>query len=358
MTTSSVPPRALERTACNRRGPSAAPVKDRRAGTTSTRLLARWSKFARRSSLAVWAALAAGCFVAASVPATARAGDIEEFETARAAYEARDYSRAVFYFEELVGGDAPRLASSALVTEARKYLGAAYLFVGRRDAARQQFERLLRTDPRYTLDPLSFPTEVQELFESVRARLELEAQDAMARASLQARALAAEQQVSRLVAFVDEGVEVAVPNSRWLAAIPFGVGQFQNGNDGLGWTLLASDIALAAVALGSTVWHQSLVGQVAYARSRGAFEAVAEGNRLLEIAATLDWAALSALGTLAISGILEAQLTFVPARRIREQRVIPPALRGPTIASSPWLPPSADVTALVGPASITLRIAF
>ena len=34
-------------------------------------------------------------------------------------------------------------------------------------------------------------------------------------------------------------------NSRWIALIPGGVGQFQNDQDALGWTLLGGEAALA-----------------------------------------------------------------------------------------------------------------
>src|SRR5687768_11471405 len=98
---------------------------------------------------AAGSAVALAALILLAFPALARAGDIEDFESARSAYEARDYERAVVAFELLVGGDAPRLQSRALIAESRKYLGAAYLFVGRRDAARAEFERLLRDEPAY-----------------------------------------------------------------------------------------------------------------------------------------------------------------------------------------------------------------
>ncbi|UJR85945.1 tetratricopeptide repeat protein [Sandaracinus amylolyticus] len=265
--------------------------------------------------------------IAVLAPVRARAGDIEDFEIARQAYEQRDFSRAVFYFEQLVGGDVPRLSSPALVAEARKYLGAAYVFVGRREAAREQFERLLREQPTYVLDPLLFPLEVQELFASVRDRLELERREAEARAAVEARAARERERAERLLAFAEEEIRLELPNSRWLALVPFGVGQFQNGDDPLGWTFLLSETAFAGAAIGALIWHQELSAQVARAQTVGDIDAVQEGNRLLEIAFGIHWAGLGALAAFAIAGIAEAQIRFVPTRVVTQRRRAPEELR-------------------------------
>jgi tetratricopeptide (TPR) repeat protein len=285
----------------------------------------------------------------ALVPAVAKAGDIEDFETARSAYEARDYERAVIYFEALVGGDVPRLASLALVAEARKYLGAAYLFVGRRDAARQQFERLLREEPDYILDPLRFPIDVQELFDSVRERLTLERQQAQERAALEERATRAEERARALVDFAEEEVTIAVPNSRWLALFPFGVGQFENGDDGLGWAFLLSEAVLAGTAIGAMIWWQDLSIFANRAQLAGDASSIREANQLLEAAFVLHWSAIGTLSAMVIAGIVEAQIRFVPARTVRERRQVPEALRESR---------SADLRVGVGVGTLSLSFRF
>lgn len=262
-----------------------------------------------------------------SAPASVRAGDIEDFEIARQAYESRDFSRAVFYFEQLVGGEVPRLSSAPMIAEARKLLGAAYVFVGRREAARDQFERLLREQPDYLLDPLLFPLEVQELFASVRERLELERREAEARAAVEARAARERQRAVELLRFAEEEVRVEVESSRWLALVPAGVGQFQNGDEGLGWLFLLSETAFLGAAVGGLIWHQDLSVQVARAQAVGDADAVAQGNRLLDVAFGLHWASLGALAAFAIAGIIEAQVRFVPTRVIVQRRRAPDELR-------------------------------
>lgn len=289
----------------------------------------------------------------AAAPLPARASDLEDFESARAAYESGEYQRAANSLEALL----PRLQSQILVREARKYLGAAYVYLDRREAAREQFAQLLRDDPDYPLDPLRFPRAIQELFESVRERLRAERREAEARSELERRLRQAEQRASRLIAFAEEEIEVAVPNSRWIAAIPFGVGQFQNGDDGLGWFFLLSQAACVGVAIAATFWHDAIQVQIEEARARGDVGgAVAEGNRFLRVALVLNWSALGAAAVLGMAGVLQAQLDFVEARRVRRRREVPPELRGSEDGAEPdapsaQAPDDGPRTAAPGPSS-------
>lgn len=292
-------------------------------------------------------------------PALVRAGDIEDFEIARSAYESGDYERAVIYFEQLVGGDAPRLESPALVTESRKYLGAAYLFVGRRDAARDEFERLLRAEPTYVLDPLRFPVDVQELFESVRERLDFERREADARAALEARADRADARARELVRFAEEEVTLELSNSRWLALAPLGIGQFQNGNDELGWAFLVTEVVLAGTAVAAAIWWQEVNGFVARALADNPLTLVSGANQQMEIAFAMHWTALAALGTVTIAGIVEAQVDFVPTRTVTQRRTVPEDLAGDADPDEPE-PPAETVSDLrigvgLGGASLSFR---
>ena len=52
---------------------------------------------------------------------------------------------------------------------------------------------------------------------------------------------------------------VVVRHSRWIAALPFGVGQFQNGQEGLGYALLVSEALLAGASITSGVIYMELL---------------------------------------------------------------------------------------------------
>src|SRR3954447_26725303 len=86
-----------------------------------------------------------------AAPQGAKANDFEEFEAGRQAYESQDYARSADVFEQLVGGDVPRLQNRSLVLESEKYLGASYLFLGKLNQAEQHFEKLLAMEPEYML---------------------------------------------------------------------------------------------------------------------------------------------------------------------------------------------------------------
>ena len=294
----------------------------------------------RRAPLAT---LALAALASLGLPASARAGELVDFQAARAAYDAHDFARAVTLFEELVGGDTPRLESEELILESRKYLGAAYLFVNRPNAAETQFELLLTADPTYELDPAAFPVEVMELFASVRARLVERARIEEEREAEAARRAYERERIRALVAFAEEEVQIEIENSRWLAALPFGVGQFQNGDDGLGAFFLVSETLLALTLVGTLAGY--LYTQRLVAASPGGDFARFEAPRILTALEATNWTSIGLLGGLVIAGIAEAQLNFHPTRIVRHRRVVPPELLE-------------GVELSVGLGSVALRVAF
>jgi tetratricopeptide (TPR) repeat protein len=260
----------------------------------------------------------------------AEASDLDDFQVCRAAYEAREWARSVTCFEELVGGEISRLTSPSLTLESRKYLAAAYYLVGRREAAATQFERLLRSDPSYELDAASFPVEVVELFTHVREQIRDELREAEEREAARARREYELARIRALIAHFEEEVEVEVENSRWAAAIPFGVGQFDRGDGGLGAFFLVSESALVvttAVSLGFWVYAGDVARSLGPCGGDPTCEArYAEVNRVLVAMEATNWLSIGALVLLAGGGILEAQLNFRPTRTVRHRRSVPPEL--------------------------------
>lgn len=279
------------------------------------------------SSRASVAARAIGMIALAIVswfvaPTAVHAGDIEDFQAARALYDAHEWTRAISAFESLVGADEPALESQALVLESRKYLAAAYVFVGRERAAADQLERLLTEEPTYELDATQFPREVVQLFERVRTRLAERREAEAARAELEAEVvrLRAENEALRAERVVE------VPRDQWLMFIPFGVGQFQNGEDGLGWFFAVTE-ALAVAGLVTTL---SL--ELAYIAELQTLDEAA-GSRLdqvqsaIDVLGPLNWGFGGALGVLMIAGVVQANVAFTPTRSVRlPARAIEPSV--------------------------------
>src|SRR5690606_6232925 len=137
----------------------------------------------------------------------------------------------------------------------RKYLGATLLFLERPVDAAEQFELLLRAEPDYRLDPVAFPAAVLAAFDTVRVRLEVARRAAEEQAEADERRRREElrqlqERLSRLEELEDLArVErVELPNSRWLALFPFGVGQFRNGHRKAGIFFATTQGAMAGMA--------------------------------------------------------------------------------------------------------------
>ena len=133
--------------------------------------------------------------------------------------------------------------------------GAVMVAKGRTKEAGELFEQLLLKDPHFEPDPLSFPTAVLDAFSDtrsrIRERLNAQAQEhARREADRRAREASEKQrEVARMrllerLATEERSIE---RRSRFVAMVPFGAGQFQNGDRGLGWAFLGAEALFLAV---------------------------------------------------------------------------------------------------------------
>ncbi|MBK8171090.1 MAG: hypothetical protein IPK60_12200 [Sandaracinaceae bacterium] len=268
-------------------------------------------------------------FVTFFVTNAARADELSDFQHARSAYESQDHRTAVARFEELLGGDVPRISTRALILESRKYLGASYLFLTRRADAEHQFELLLRDDPQYELDPVAFPAEVIQIFTDVRTRLVSEAtrteaarreREEAARREAADRLLLERGRMDRLLSLAGEE-RVEVQHQRWIAWLPLGAGQFQNGHTALGTTFLVAESLLLATSITTYIWHATLPDSSALT-----VQSRAEARTREENLVTLNYISLAAFVGVAAIGIVDAHIRFVPFVSQTRHRDVPPEL--------------------------------
>jgi hypothetical protein len=260
-----------------------------------------------------------------------RANDFEEFEAARSAYDSQDYALAVKRFEALGGGDTPALSNRSLLLESKKYLGASYLFLGKLKLAEAEFERLLRLDPQYVLDPIAFPEDVQRLFAKVKTRLDTErrtAEEQQRRESergirLQTQRQTAEEQRWSRLAEIAETEHVTEVRSRWVGLMPFGIGQVQNGHGSLGAILAVSEGSLLLIGFVSWLVHEDLRGQNPIASQRDEFSVTER------VARYTNQVSMGLFGALAITGIIDAQVRFEGDHERTRKRALPPDLTKP-----------------------------
>jgi hypothetical protein len=121
-------------------------------------------------------------------------------------------------------------------------------------------------------------------------------------------------------------------HSRWMALVPFGVGQFQNGQDTLGWTFLSTEVLLSvgSFAGAAVMVYEQAQANDALAR-RDAPAVAAEYEQRAQLAAIVGDLFGAGFFVTAIGGIVHAELTFVPERAETRRREIPPLSLAPIV---------------------------
>jgi len=262
----------------------------------------------------------------------AHADEQSDVAKARAAYEAKNYEDADRRLRAMLDPETGTLKDANLRTQARMYLGATLLAEKKAPEASAVFEALLLDDPSFEPDPLSFPSDVVETFIDTRKRIidkinATKAEHARQAAERKAREEEEKRKAAERVRLLERLAteeKVTERHSRWIAMIPFGVGQFQNGQTGWGWVFLGTEAAmLVGAGVAFPVWYYNrshvndLVGQdpdldpLKTYRERANAAAIANGifNGAFALTAAV--------------GILHAQLTFVPEAVEMKKRPLP-----------------------------------
>jgi hypothetical protein len=254
-----------------------------------------------------------------------------DVEKARASYLARNYADAEQRLQALVDPKTG-LKELSLLSQARMYLGAVLIAQGKRDPAVEVIEKLILDDPAFEPDPLSFPSDVLNTFFEVREKLQERIRQAAQNAARleAARRAAAEEERRKEEAWLAKVKQMAqeekitVRNKRLVAFLPFGAGQFQNGEPVLGWTFLVTE---AALVVGTII----TVPMFSYAEGRAEEEqAKFDINRTAQLyqdradnIRAVNLGLAGALAAVAITGIVQANLAYVPERVETKKRDLP-----------------------------------
>lgn len=261
-------------------------------------------------------------------------------ERARLHYEAGQYKPCVRILSAAVKPAAPAAAAPTLLTSsARTYLAACLLASGQVQQARYQFRQAILEDRLMAApDPVAFPPQVLDLYVEERTAL-METlrrqQDDELRRARQLSRERAERQGAR-VAELERlaSTEVVVERgSVWMAWLPFGVGQFQNGDTPLGWVLLTTELGLAATAVAATSIELGLHSAADGGRGQLEPDPLNDNVRLARRVGTVAWTSLIAV---ALLGGAEARLSFERERIVRSRhRPLPKHLRSPELSPAP-----------------------
>ncbi|HEY3822898.1 MAG TPA: hypothetical protein VGL81_37290 [Polyangiaceae bacterium] len=285
-------------------------------------------------------------FVAASLaalvcatPGVARADAKTDLEKAHNAYVAHRYDDAEARLRALLDPATSELKDPDLIADARMYLAATLLAEKKNDEAASTLEDLLIARPDYQADPMRVALEAIDALTDAKARLrdKLNAMQAeKVRKAQEEKAKVEEERQKQLLRLEMleklATTEVVVErHSRWLSLVPFGVGQFQNGQTTEGWIFLTSEGILAA---GTVV-----AAGFAYAYEERAWQYHEQGNSSAQSAysSAAHWAAITddilagGLVLTALAGVIHAQATYVPESVQIRKREIPPLSLTPVV---------------------------
>lgn len=279
-----------------------------------------------------------------------RADDVQELELSKNRFDAGQYAEAHERFAILLDPARPtcdrgpsggcRVSDPDLIERARVLDAASLIALRRPDEAEAQIEKILRQNPTYAPNPTLFPQEVVDRFTEVRGRLRDELEKELQRRAVEALKKrladqklrdAQEKWIADLQRLAATKVEV---HSRWIAALPLGVGQYQNGDVRLGVFLTTSELVLVATTLVSAL----IVSSYVELGSSKQFprESLIQLQQNLNVATLVNRIAFSTLIGVTAFGIVQAELAFVPEHVIDRARPIPPRPRlAPSVSFAP-----------------------
>lgn len=197
-----------------------------------------------RVTLRLAGALALVVLIALSGPALAAPS--AKLAQARDAFRRGDYGQAVPRLTALLY-PKPQLSRRTELAEVHLMLAVCYFETGNRDQAGDEFERALEQQPDLELDPLFVTEEAVEYFEERKRAFEKEAALDAAR-----RKLAEENALLRRA--YERGL-VREKRSYFVNFIPFGAGQFQNGQNRKGVFFASAQAVTGAASLAIWTFH-------------------------------------------------------------------------------------------------------
>jgi tetratricopeptide (TPR) repeat protein len=150
----------------------------------------------------------------------------QELDEARRAFRAGQLAVALEKYNALLYPGPPKLANQEEILEAYIYLGVCRVDAGDIDGAKSEFEKALGIDPNHQLDPglINSNKDAVRLYDDTKADIRNRARDAEAKQKL--AELLKEQETIRKNTIIYES------HPFYLNFVPFGAGQYQNGDPG------------------------------------------------------------------------------------------------------------------------------
>ncbi len=222
-------------------------------------------------------------------PLILKSGGDEELELVRNLFQYGDYPAVVTHLEEAMRQGL--FDSEEQQLEAYRHLGVTYYILQQKERSKESFMLLLTREPDYQLDPLYVPPIIIDFFESIK-----EENRQLLDEIRQARIKTAEKEQPPLKK------EYFSRNAYAVNFIPFGVGQFQNGQPVKGTLFAAAETISLALNITSYFMVRGY---------RGDDGMYTSGNAKL----ARDWritqfVSLGVFAILAVGGVIDAALNY------------------------------------------------
>lgn len=236
------------------------------------------------------------------------AGPTQDLRDAENSYLYGDYARVLRKVVPVIEPDL-QLSETSRIARAYELAGLAAFFLEDRKSAQRHFEKLIRLRPDFTLDPVKVPPPAISFFDNLRDNLKEEI--ARIGKALQKHA-EEEARQKRLANQVQIRRDIKV-NSRTVAFLPFGVGQFQNGDHSLGQFFLSSELIAAAASVGFFLGVESMRTESGRFRTSD----VTRAKQLRNVQMITGVTSLA----LALVGVAQAQFSFQSRTTLKEERI-------------------------------------
>jgi len=183
--------------------------------------------------------------------ATAHASPSEDLDHARSSFRTHDCDSAMKTLSFLL---YPReqLALAGDLLEAHLMLGACKADGGRTEEAKAEFEKALQLDPSPPLDPSFFSTGARHVFDDTRSDLET-------RRAKEAEIRKLQEERDRLKK-IRENTFLVESHHYYINFLPFGLGQFQNGDQTKGYLFAAGQGLAVSGSVGIWLYLVSKYG--------------------------------------------------------------------------------------------------
>ena len=248
------------------------------------------------------------CLLIAPLCVHAQTPPSDVLRDAEDAFRQQQYRQAEGLLRPLLYPE-PSLREVDTIHHARELLGASHWHLEELELARQEFQFLLIARPALRLDPLVYPGPLRSFFEELRAHLVAQGVIEDTTESLVDTQPAPPPSIMR----IDRTIE---RRSRALAFMPFGVPQFEYGEEGWGYFFATSQGVAALTSIGTfmaaTILNYDTAGRAPTAEEESL-------HASLVLTSIISGAAFYGLATW---GIIDANVRHEPLHVVRTTRTL------------------------------------